>query len=509
MAGEIISGERVLTQEQLFSRGARAATGLKNLNVREGDVVALLLRNDLALLEATIGATTIGAYAAPINFHSTAAEVEAILRDNEAKAVVAHADLLPILQDALPNGVPLLVVGTPPEIQQAYALAPADCRVPETVTDWEQWLQQHPPYHPALEPRHLNMIHTIMFSGGTTGRAKAIQRLPITPEQDEKLFEGIPYPAESHVLVTGPLYHNAPNLTCLAALRRGAMVVLQPRFEAEETLALMERYRISHMHLVPTMFIRLLRLPEDVRNRYDTSALELVLHGAAPCPQVVKRAMIDWWGPVFMEYYGGTETGVITLATSEEWLARPGTVGKLVEESRMIILDEEGNALPPGEPGEIFMRNATQPDFTYHGQDGLRREIERDGLVTCGDIGYLDDEGYLFLCDRKNDMVISGGVNIYPAEIESVLIGYPGVRDCAVFGIPDEEFGESLAALIQPEDGADLSGESIRAFLREKIAGYKVPKLIEFRSDLPREDSGKIFKRKLREPFWEGRERNI
>jgi long-chain acyl-CoA synthetase len=311
------------------------------------------------------------------------------------------------------------------------------------------------------------------------------------------------------VLVTGPLYHNAPNLTSLGSLRRGATIVLQPRFDAEQTLALVERHRISHVHLVPTMFVRLLRLPEAVRRRYDTSTLGLVLHGAAPCPPEVKRAMIDWLGPVLVEYYGGTETGVVTLASSEEWLAHPGTVGKAVADGRVVVLDEQGRPLPPGEAGELFLRNGSQPDFTYRGQDDLRREIERDGLVTCGDVGYLDDEGFLFLCDRKKDMVISGGVNIYPAEIESVLIACPGVRDCAVFGIPDEEFGESLAAVIQPEDGATLAAEAVQGFLRERIAGFKVPRVIEFRADLPREDSGKIFKRKLREPYWAGMQRSI
>ena len=261
--------------------------------------------------------------------------------------------------------------------------------------------------------------------------------------------------------------------------------------------------------MVPTMFVRLLALPQEVRERYDISSLRWIVHAAAPCPVDVKRAMIEWMGPIVAEYYGGTETGPVTYCTSEEWLAHPGTVGRALPGAVVKILDEDGEELPPGQSGEVYMWHSAWPDFTYEGDEEKRRSVERDGLVSCGDIGYLDEDGYLYLNDRASDMVISGGVNIYPAEIEACLLSLPGVRDCAVFGIPDEEFGEALAAHVEPHEGAQLSEEEVRAHVREHLASYKTPRVVEFSDSLPREDSGKIFKRRLREPYWEGRERAI
>jgi long-chain acyl-CoA synthetase len=261
--------------------------------------------------------------------------------------------------------------------------------------------------------------------------------------------------------------------------------------------------------MVPTMFVRLLKLPDTVKKKYDLSSLKFVVHAAAPCPVHVKQAMIEWWGPVIYEYYGGTETGAVVFCNSAEWLAHPGTVGKAVEGAQVRVLGENGEELSQGATGEIVCRTHTIPDFTYHGDDEKRRKAEKAGLISLGDVGYLDADGFLYLCDRAKDMIISGGVNIYPAEIEAELHKMPGVGDCAVFGIPDDEFGEQVCAVVQKLPGATISESDVRAFLRERIAGYKVPKRVEFRTDLPREDSGKIFKRKLREPFWEGAGRAI
>jgi long-chain acyl-CoA synthetase len=263
------------------------------------------------------------------------------------------------------------------------------------------------------------------------------------------------------------------------------------------------------MFMVPTMFIRLLKLSAATRARFDVSSLRFVIHAAAPCPNDVKRAMIDWWGPVINEFYGSTESGAVTLATSADTLARPGTVGRAVEGAEVRILDDAGRSLPAGQVGEIFTRVAELPDFTYHNRPEERAKVDRDGFITSGDVGYLDKDGYLFLCDRKRDMVISGGVNIYPAEIEAVLHGAPGVQDCAVFGIPDPEFGEKLMAIVEPLEGSDLHTEDLSAFLRLRLADYKVPRIIEIGRDLPREDSGKIFKRKLRDPYWQALGRRI
>jgi long-chain acyl-CoA synthetase len=286
-------------------------------------------------------------------------------------------------------------------------------------------------------------------------------------------------------------------------------MTIMPRFDAEDFLKLVERHRVTVVQMVPTMFVRLLALPEDVRARYDLSSLRRVVHAAAPCPPDVKRAMIDWLGPIIDEYYGGTETGPVVFCTSEEWLAHPGTVGRPIKNASIRILDADGNELPAGESGEVFMWLDVWPNFTYENDPAKRRSIERDGLVSCGDVGYVDDAGYLYLNDRRSDMVISGGVNIYPAEIEACLLSLPGVRDCAVFGIPDDEFGEALAAYVEPLDGHALTPEEVRRHVRAKLASYKTPRVVELTGELPREDSGKIFKRRLREPYWRGRERAI
>ena len=280
-------------------------------------------------------------------------------------------------------------------------------------------------------------------------------------------------------------------------------------------LQLIARHRVTHMHMVPTMFVRLLRLPDEIKQRYDLWSLRFIVHGAAPCPPQVKRAMIDWWGTIVHEYFGSTETGVPVWHSAAEALAKPGTVGRAIEGGIVRIFRPDGTLCDVNEPGEIFMRQIAASDFDYHGKAEARAEAGRDGLVhaairgsddvvSVGDVGYLDEEGYLFLCDRKRDVVISGGVNIYPAEIENALIGMAGVRDCAVFGIPDEEFGERLCACIELEPSAALSPAAVQDFLRGRLANFKVPKEIQFLDALPREASGKIFKRKLRDPYWQG-----
>jgi long-chain acyl-CoA synthetase len=261
--------------------------------------------------------------------------------------------------------------------------------------------------------------------------------------------------------------------------------------------------------MVPTMFVRLMKLPQAVRQRYDVSSLRHVVHAAAPCPADVKRGMIEWWGPVIYEYYGSTESSALTFANSADALKKPGTVGRILDGVELRFLGDDGAALRQGEIGEIYSRNLDIPNFTYHNKPEKRAEIERDGFITSGDVGYIDADGYVFICDRKRDMVISGGVNIYPAEIEAALHALPGVHDCAVFGIPDDEFGEALMAVVEPQSGVTLDIAEIRVRLKASLADYKVPKHVEILENLPREDSGKIFKRRLRDPYWERAGRRI
>ncbi|HVF73534.1 MAG TPA: acyl-CoA synthetase [Acidimicrobiales bacterium] len=505
----VISGERFTPQELLFERAARAASGLAAAGLERGDAVAIVMRNDIPFLEASYACTALGVYAVPVNWHWQVDEVRYLLEDSGAKVVVAHADLMPVVRAALPEGVLLLGVATPPEVAAVYNIAPERCDVPADVPEWGAWLSGFPVW----DQPPARAVGTMVYTSGTTGRPKGVRRQPADPSLIPELMRLFGLMSGLHdgarTVVPAPMYHSAPNGYAIQAARMKALVVLQPRFDAEELLALVEKHRITHLQLVPTMMIRLLRVAREAREKYDVSSLEYVVHAAAPCPIDVKRKMIEWLGPIVYEYYGCTESGMFTTCTSEEWLSHPGTVGRPVDGAVVKILDENGNEQPPGVPGDVYGRLECMADFTYHGQDDERRAIERDGLLTCGDMGYLDEDGYLYLCDRRKDMVISGGVNIYPAEIEQVLIALDGVRDCAVFGIPDEEFGEALAAYIEPEPGATLDADAVRTFLRERMAGYKVPRVVEFRDELPREDSGKIFKRLLREPYWSQAGRSI
>ena len=508
--GRVISGEREMTRATVMERAARAARGLMEFGVKAGDAISVVLRNDFPFFEASYAAQLLGAYSVPVNWHGKPPEIGYVLGDCGAKAVVTHADLLPQVAPAVPAGVPLFVVPTPPEIARAYGIAGEACRVPAGARRWDEWLEDFAPLPEALAGGISSMIYT----SGTTGNPKGVQRFMGEGAGQAMAMVardvmGITPGRIIRTVITGPLYHSAPNFFGLYAVRDGGLAILQPRFEAEELLAFIERYRITHLHMVPTMFVRLLRLPQAVKRRHDLSSLEWVVHAAAPCPVDVKRRMIEWWGPVIAEYYGATETGAVTFHTAKEALAKPGTVGRPLPGGVVRIYDAAGRLLPPGEAGEVYLWLGGWPDFTYHGLDDKRREIGRDGLVSVGDVGYLDEDGYLFLCDRKRDMVISGGVNIYPAEIEAALLAMPGVQDCAVFGVPDAEFGEALCAYIEPEPGARLGEAEVAAFLRRRLADFKVPKVMRFETGLPREDSGKIMKRKLRDPYWEGTGRKI
>jgi long-chain acyl-CoA synthetase len=497
----LVSGARTLSASAFAERIARAASGFVALGVRQGDCVALLLRNDFAFLEASLAAVRLGAYAVPINWHFKADEVAYVLTDCGAKALVAHADLLAPVAHAIPAGVEVLAVSTPAEIAASYGCAPGG--VLPGATEWDIWLAGHPPWQGAPLPQASSMIYT----SGTTGRPKGVRRQPLTADLEARMadYRERVYGLAPGVrtMIPGPLYHSAPNAFALRAARVASLIALMPRFDPEAFLALVEKHRIEAMFMVPTMFVRLLKLPAEVRSRYDLASLKFVMHAAAPCPPEIKRAMIDWLGPVIHEFYGSTESGAVTVVDSHEWLERPGTVGRAIKGGEVRIYDDAGKRLGPGQAGEVYTRLEFLPEFTYHQLPDKRAEIDREGFITSGDVGYLDEAGYLFLCDRKRDMVISGGVNIYPAEIEAVLINCPGVKDCAVFGIPDAEFGEQLLAIIEAQPGLPPPTiTDVRTYLGHHLAGYKLPKRIEFGTNLPREDSGKIFKRRLRDPYW-------
>jgi long-chain acyl-CoA synthetase len=484
MTAALVFGSEEISAGELERRIACGASALEAAGIREGDVVALMLRNEPAYFEAMLACRLLGAYHCPINWHFKAEEAGFILRDSSAKVLVISPELQAQIQGGIPSGL-------------------------RTISDWNAWRDRHPPWSGAARQPRGNMPYT----SGTTGRPKGVLRKPATETERELAAElyrtvlGIE--PGMRALVSAPLYHSAPNLYALQALLAGELLVLEPRFDAEATLALIERHRLTNLYLVPTMYVRLLKLPPEVRHRYDLSSVRFVSSTGSPCAPDVKRAMIEWWGPVINETYASSETGHITFIGYAEWHSRPGTVGRVLGHGTLKILDDEGRELPAGEVGTIYVRQPAYPDFTYSNNAEARAALERDGLWTVGDMGYVDADGYLYVADRKSDMVISGGVNIYPAEIEAVLVGMPGIADCAVFGIPDAEFGEALAAAIQPHPKNEMTSTAVQEYLRERIAGYKVPRVVTFHEALPREDSGKIFKRVLREPYWKNTGRRI
>lgn len=491
-------GERFASYPEVIGGAARAAAGLSALGVGAGDRVALMLYNDIEFVQASFAAVPLGASAVPINWHWRADEVEFVLRDSAAKALIVDAALWPAVAAGVPDGVAVIIV--PDASGQRFEL-PAGARM------WPEWVGSCKPHSDPPERAPTSVIYT----SGTTGRPKGVVRDPVDDTRRARMWaimDGVfALGPNERTVIPAPMYHAAPNVFALASVAHGMDMTIMRRFDPEQFLRIVERHRITVVQMVPTMFVRLLALPLHLRARYDVSSLRWVVHAAAPCAPDVKREMIDWFGPIVVEYYGGTETGPITFCDSREWLSHPGTVGRPLEGAVVKIFDADGRELPAGASGDVYMWHDRMPNFTYNNDPAKRASIEREGLVSCGDIGYLDRDGYLYLNDRRIDMVISGGVNIYPAEIESCLIGLKGVRDCAVFGIPDDEFGEALAAHVDADQG--LTAEEIRAYLRERLAGYKIPRVIELTDGLPRDDTGKLFKRRLRAPYWAGRERQV
>jgi long-chain acyl-CoA synthetase len=502
MQPTIVFQEHTITPAVFHDRIRRSARVLQSAGIGEGTVVALMMRNSPQLLELMLAARWLGALWCPINWHYKTEEVQYILGNSGARVLVIDAQLL--------AGLPGLQLDTVTTFIHNSA-ADRDAAGPALATapDWEHSRDAAAPLdEPARAPRG-----AMLYTSGTTGRPKGIVRAAASPEKAASglavLRQVLGFKPGMRALVSAPMYHSAPNTYCVGASLENAELFIEPRFDAEHTLRMIERHRLTHAYLVPTMYVRMLALPADVRKRYDLSSMQFVASTGSPCAPEVKRAMIDWWGPVINEAYGSSELGYSTLLSSADALRKPGSAGRPLSGARFAILDEQGAALPPGQAGLIYLHQDAYADFSYIGNPEARQRMEKDGLKTLGDVGYLDEDGFLFIVDRASDMVISGGVNIYPAEIEAVLQTMPGVADCAVFGIPDPEFGEALGAAVQLQADTPVSAEQVGAFLQQRLAGYKVPKVVEFVAQMPREDTGKIFKRKLREPYWAGMARRI
>ncbi len=488
----------VVTFGELEARANRLAHLFRDAGLVEGDAVAILMENSQHMHAVMWAARRAGLYYVPINTHLTAAEAAYIIDNSSAKAIVGSgklADTLAGLEAELPNGLPpvrLVVDGAESSATSASSTLDGWQSYPECVAGLPDT-----PIDDEIEG------DLLQYSSGTTGRPKGIKRaLPhVPPAEAPGLMAALVsfwmHP-DAVYLSPAPLYHTAPSVWSMQTQAGGITTVVMEKFDAEGALDAIAKHKVTHGQFVPVMFTRMLKLPEDVRTTYDVSSLQRVMHAAAPCPVDIKKQMIDWWGPIVDEYYASSEAHGSTLIFAEDWLTHPGSVGKPMA-GAVHILDEDGNELPPGQPGEIYFEGGN--DFEYL-NDPAKTESSRDprGWKTVGDIGYLDEEGFLYLTDRRHHMIISGGVNIYPQEAENLLVTHPLVMDAAVFGIPDDEMGQKVKAVVQTVDPADATDEfadELIAWLRDRLAHYKCPRSLSFEAQLPRTDTGKLFKQEL------------
>jgi long-chain acyl-CoA synthetase len=489
---------RTRSRGELVDRAHRIGHWLLDeAGVAVGGHVAILMGNRVELIDLLIASQLSGVWATAVNFHLTATEVAYILEDSGSTVLFTDPEFESTAREAVamvPGEVTVVVAG--PELDAVAAF-------------------EHDDPFPLDGPGGGTMLYT----SGTTGRPKGVKRVR-QPSLGATMAMGgaagmvLGLDGQGPHLVTGPLYHAAPLGFAAIDLANGAELVIMPRWDEEQCLQLIEDRSVRNSHVVPTMCVRLLRMPDERRSAFDAGSLSTVLHGAAPIAPQVKQRMIEWWGPVLTEYWGSTEGGVFTLVDSAAWLTKPGTVGKALASYEVFAVDPQGERLPVGEVGTLYTRNLfTDEVFEYH-QAPEKTEAAHlaPGTFTMGDVGHVDEDGYVFLSDRAANMIISGGVNIYPAEIEQELIDHPAVADVAVFGIPDEDWGEQVKAAVELAYGYAPSPEleaDLLAFARERLAGYKVPRSVDFEEQLPRHPTGKLYTRLLRAKYWEGRETSV
>ena len=508
----LVDETRSLTWQQFNGRVNRLIHALRAAGIKAGERIAVFAGNGSAYFEVMAAAHHMGVAYVPVNWHFTDEELAYVLADAEARALFTDDRFVGVAAAALARDaslVPALRVcagGDHAGFQSLSALLAAQ---PDES-----------------EPADQCVGGPMFYTSGTTGRPKGVRSATqsgATPSAPppiasmEMLAGGmsamLQIPADGVTLLAGPVYHSAQWAWSFLPLLAGSTVVMRHRFDADETLALIDRYGVTNVHLVPTQFRRLLRAAPEARANFSGKSLRVVWHGAAPCPPSIKREMLDWWGPCISEYYGSTEGSIVTMISAAEWLQRPGSVGKPTPMVQVSIVRDDGSLAAPTEQGTIYMKNLMGTRFEYHKDpDKTKAAHLEPGVFTTGDVGWLDEEGYLYMSDRKIDMIISGGVNIYPAEIEAVLVAHPSVHEAAVFGVPNDEFGEEVKAVVELVAGADASAalaDELVALCRTHLAGYKAPRSLEFRAALPRTETGKLQKRLLRDPYWEGTGRKI
>jgi long-chain acyl-CoA synthetase len=488
---------REISYEELAAKANSYARGLQALGLESGDAIVVLQPNGDELAAAYFAAIQAGLYVVVVNWHLVGSEVAYILSDSGAKAFLAHNQFADVAKAAADK-----------------VDIPARARFAVGDVDGFRPIEELRAGEHDGRPANRTAGSPMLYTSGTTGRPKGVRRPLSGADPDQVPFASTWFfgifglaPFDDHVHLCGsPLYHTAVLNFVAISIQLGHTAVLMDRWDPEDMLRLIERHRVTHSHMVPTQFRRLLALPADVRARYDVSSLRNMIHGAAPCPLEVKRQMLDWWGPVVTEYYAATEGGG-TVITGADWRCKPGSVGRPWPGSTIKVFDDSGSELPVGEVGTVYMKMGDS-SFEYH-KDKAKTEKARVGdLFTLGDVGHLDEDGYLYLHDRKADLIISGGVNIYPAEIEGELIMHPKVADVAVFGVPHEDWGEEIKAIVQPADGAE-PGDALTAeileYARARLAKFKLPKSVDYLAKLPRDPNGKLYKRKLRDPYWADR----
>jgi long-chain acyl-CoA synthetase len=471
----------------------RVANNIRALDLGRDRRLAVFAHNSAETLLAHLGALFAGASSVPGNFHLNADELAYILEDSGARALFVGPETVETgLHAAEAAGVPLVVGWR--------------CPPRPGLSSWEDWVRDADPSEP---PADISPVPNLMYTSGTTGRPKGVELPPTMFVGGATMGEHIDALSKHALaqlgthLVVGPMYHTGP-LTGVRLLAAGIPVVIHERFDAEDVLRAIDTYRTESSIMVPTHFVRLLALPDEVRAKYDVSSMKLVVHTGAPCPVDVKRKMIDWWGPILSDSYGATEVGSTCSITSDEWLEHPGSVGRPVPPFRALIVGGDGKELPPNTEGQLFFEDATGRGIVYRNdQEKTAQAHLRPGVFTLGEIGYVDDDGYVYITDRFSDMIVSGGVNIYPAESEHVLIEHPKVADVAVIGVPNAEMGEEVKALVVPADAADpADAAELIDWCRQRLAGYKCPRSVDMVESIGRTTMGKVNKRKLRSPYW-------